>query len=271
MKKYKKTLTIIIILIVALLMFASFFGVYRKNEKGEKVSLIPNFKLGMEFGQTRVITVAVNQESTRTVYDAEGNVVEEEEGVEYTEENGYKIEETPINDSSLKNLNNYNIEKKIINNRLKENNVSQYSIDMNEITGKIKVEIPEDEKADEIQNLIQSSSGFMLLDGSTFEMVLSDDNLKKADVMYSQGDFETGVMLQLTFDEEGTKKLQELSKVYTETTTEGAEVENDETTNQAVTGEENNIASNEQKEEVEEPTNNEVADTTNETVNTRRK
>ena len=162
MKKYKKTLTVIIILVVAFLMFASFFGVYKKNKNGDNVSLLPDFKLGMEFEKTRVITVAVNQESTRTVYDAEGNVVEEEEGVEYTEENGYKIEETPINDASLKNLNNYNIEKKIIEKRLKDNKVSQYSIDMNEITGKIKVEIPEDDRADEIQNLIQSSGGFML-------------------------------------------------------------------------------------------------------------
>ena len=88
MKKHKKTLTVVIILIVALLMFASFFGVYKKNENGEKVSLLPNLKLGMEFGKTRVITASVNNNVNKVVYDAEGNVVKQEEGVEYTEENG---------------------------------------------------------------------------------------------------------------------------------------------------------------------------------------
>ena len=93
MKKHKKTLTVVIILIVALLMFASFFGVYKKNENGEKVSILPNLKLGMEFGKTRVITASVNNNVNKVVYDAEGNVVKQEEGVEYTEENGYKIQD----------------------------------------------------------------------------------------------------------------------------------------------------------------------------------
>ena len=50
----------------------------------------------MEFGKTRAITASVNNNVNKVVYDAEGNVVKQEEGVEYTEENGYKIQETPI-------------------------------------------------------------------------------------------------------------------------------------------------------------------------------
>ena len=62
MRKYKKTLTVSIILIVALIMFASFFGVYVKNKEGVKTNLIPNYKLGMQFGQKRVISATVNDE-----------------------------------------------------------------------------------------------------------------------------------------------------------------------------------------------------------------
>jgi len=58
----------------------------------------------------------------------------------------------------------------------------------------------------------------MLLDGETFEVVLDSTNLEKAEVMYSQGDFETAVFLQIGFNEEGTKKLQELNNIYVETT-----------------------------------------------------
>ena len=95
-------------------MFASFFGVYKKNENGEKVSILPNLKLGMEFGKTRVITASVNNNVNKVVYDAEGNVVKQEEGVEYTEENGYKIQETPINADSAKTVDNYKRAEKTI-------------------------------------------------------------------------------------------------------------------------------------------------------------
>lgn len=220
MKKYRKTLTIIIILIVAILMFASFFGVYKTNENGERVNILRNLKLGMEFGKTRVITMSVNNETTKTIYDAEGNIVYEEEGVEYTEEAGYKIEEQKINSDSLRNIANYKNAKKIVEERLKGSNVSEYFIDLNELTGKMTLEIPEDENSDNIQNILENSGTFILLDGETFETVFDSSYLKKADVVYSQGDVETGVFLQLTFNEEGTKKLQELNNIYVETTEE---------------------------------------------------
>lgn len=233
MKKYTKTLTVVIILVVALLMFASFFGVYKKNENGEKVNVLPNLKTGMEFGQTRVITAEVSEKTTKTIYDAEGKVVTEEEGVEYTEEAGYKTVQNPVNDETVKTLDNYKKTKKIIEKRLKGNNVSEYLIDLDEKTGKITIEIPENSQADEVQSIIKNSGSFILLDGETFEVVFDNKYLEKAEVMYSQGDLQTGIFLQLSFNEEGTKKIEELNKIYVETT--------EEKTNEA--GEKENVTS----------------------------
>ena len=128
MKKHKKILTIIIILFVALLMFASFFGVYKKNENGEKVNILPNLKLGMEFGQTRVITATISEKTTKTIYDSEGNIITPEEGVEYSEEAGYKTVENPANDASIKTLENYRKAKNIIEERLEGNNITDFNI-----------------------------------------------------------------------------------------------------------------------------------------------
>ena len=103
MKKYKKTLTVISILVVVVIMFTSFFGIYKKNENGEKMSLLADYNLGMEFENSKVITMDVSQEIIETIYDAEGNeIVEKEEGVEYTEEAGYKIVGEPVNPDSVK-------------------------------------------------------------------------------------------------------------------------------------------------------------------------
>lgn len=219
MKKYRKTLTVLIILVVAIIMFASFFGIKKKNENGEKVNVLPNQKLGMEFGDTRVITATVSQEILTTIYDANGQVVEPEEGKEYTEEAGYTTVEQKVNDDSIKTIENYRKAKKIIEKRLDGNGISQYFIDMDEKTGTMKIEIPEDSQADEVESIIKNSGSLILLDGETFEVVFDSSYLKKADVMYSQGDIDTAVILQLEFNEEGTKKLQELNNIYVETTT----------------------------------------------------
>lgn len=220
MKKYTKTITIIIILVLALFMFASFFGVYKKNENGERVNLLPNLKLGMEFGQTRTITANVSEQTTKTIYDAEGNVITPEDGVEYTEEAGYKTVETPVNDASIKTLENYRKTKNIIEKRLEGNNIADFNIELDEKTGQIKLQIPENENADEIEHLIKNTGSLILLDSETFEVVFDNSYFNKAEVMKSQGNIETGIFLQLSFNEEGTKKINELADIYKTTTVE---------------------------------------------------
>lgn len=218
-KKHKKLITVVIIFIVAIIMFASFFGIKKMDKNGNNVELLPNQKIGMEFEKTRIINANVSQETTTTIYDSEGQVVEVEEGKEYTEEEGYKTVETPVNEASLKTLENYKKMKKMIEMRLKGIGATQYFIDMNKENGNIQIQIPEDENADEVENFIKSTSGLILLDGETFESVFDSSYLKKAEVAYSQGNTETAVLLQLSFNEEGTKKLQELNNIYVETTT----------------------------------------------------
>lgn len=220
MKKYTKTVTIIIILVLALFMFASFFGVYKKNENGERVNLLPDLKLGMEFGQTRTITANVSEQTTKTIYDAEGNVITPEDGVEYTEEAGYKTVETPVNDASIKTLENYRKTKNIIEKRLEGNNIADFNIELDEKTGQIKLQIPENENADEIEHLIKNTGSLILLDSETFEVVFDNSYFNKAEVMKSQGNIETGIFLQLSFNEEGTKKINELADIYKTTTVE---------------------------------------------------
>ena len=220
MKKHTKTITIIIILVLALLMFASFFGVYKKNENGEKVNLLPNLKLGMEFGKTRTITANVSEQTTKTIYDAEGNIITPEDGVEYTEEAGYKTVETPVNGASIKTLENYRKTKDIIEKRLEGNNIADFNIELDEKTGQIKLQIPENESADEIEYLIKNTGSLILLDNETFEVVFDNSYFDKAEVMRSQGDIETGIFLQLSFNEEGTKRINELADIYKTTTEE---------------------------------------------------
>lgn len=219
MKKHKKTITVFIILLVAVLIFGGFYGIEKTNENGEKVNLIPNINLGMEFGDTRIITATVNNQVITTIYDSEGNVVEPEEGVEYTEENGYTTITEKTNEDSVKTIENYEKTRKIITERLEKSGISEFFVDLNEENGTLKIEIPENANSEEVQDLIENSGSFMLLDGETFEVVLDSTYLKKANVMQSQGDLEMGIFLQIELNEEGIAKLKQLSEEYVETTT----------------------------------------------------
>ena len=67
------------------------------------------------------------------------------------------------------------------------------------------------------------------MDSETFEVVFDSSYLNKAEVMKSQGDIETGIFLQLTFNEEGTKKIHELTDIYTTTTEEQINEEGEKT------------------------------------------
>lgn len=220
MKKYRKTITVILIILVAVIMFASFFGINIKNKEGQNRNIIPNLKLGMEFGKKTVITATVNKDVETTIYDSEGNVVEPEEGVEYTEENGYKTEEKKINPYEIRTVDNFRGMKKIIEERLNKRGITEYFIELNEQTGTIQIELPENDNIDEIESFLKNSGAFMLLDGETFEAVFETSQLKEAKAMYNNNGVETGVFLQIDFNKEGKQKLKELSEIYVETTSE---------------------------------------------------
>ena len=218
-KEYKKITTVVIILVVGVLMFASFLGVkFKKNEQGQKTDILPSLKLGMEFKTKRVITAKVDDTVTEIIKDAEGNIVEKEEGVEYTEEAGYTTQQIASNEAALLNEKNFKKEKSIIEERFNKSGITEYFVDLDKTNGTITIEIPEDDKADQIEELIKNEGSLELWDGETLDSVFDERYLKKAEVVYSQGDLQTGVFLQLEFNEEGTKKLQELSKIYVSTT-----------------------------------------------------
>ncbi len=219
--KAQKIITIItVILLVIIISVASFFGIYKKDEY-KIANVVPNYILGMEFTESRVVSLEVDTSSEPIIYDKDGNeVTNQEEGVEYTEENGYTTVENKTNKDEVLTQGNYNLSKKILKKRLKKLGVDQYRVTLNETTGNIQIRIPENDNTDTvIYNLLQSGT-FELKDSETEEVLIDTNNVKKADVVYSQGETETGVYLQIKFNKEGKQKLEEISKVYVQTTTQ---------------------------------------------------
>jgi len=126
--KKKVILVIGIILVVAALIAVSLFGIYVKNENGEKRNIIPNYKMGMEFSSAKKIIASVSDAvSSEKIFDKEGNeITEKEDGVEYTEENGYKIEQTKVNPDDKKTLENYKSSKETLKKKLDNLKIPEY-------------------------------------------------------------------------------------------------------------------------------------------------
>lgn len=219
MKAHKIITIITIILAIIIISIASFGGIYKLKEY-KVVNVVPDYLLSMEFKNSRVANFIVSDEVSETkIYDKDGNeVTEEQEGIEYTEENGYKTVETKVNSEESLNVSNYKLSKKIIEKRLKDIKAEQYTIKLDESNGNIQLEIPENEDTDEILAVLAQKGVFELQDSETKEVLLNNSNIKNAAVVYGQTESGVSVYLQIKFDKEGTSKLEEISKKYIKTT-----------------------------------------------------
>lgn len=222
MKTLKRLGITAILLLVSIIIFASFFGVYKK-EDFRAVNLIKDYDLGMEFTDVRVLKMTVSSKENKVIYDLEGNVVEDDGKTEYTEENGYKTETVKVNKDEILTEENYKSAKKILKNRLKGMNVGEYKIDLNKETGEISVKLQENDDVEEVINHLKQKGEFTIIDEETSEILLDNNALKSTKVVYGASD-ETGtsttIYLQIDFNKEGAKKLEEISKIYVKTTEE---------------------------------------------------
>lgn len=235
--KRKTIMTIAIIVILVCLMFIACYGVALKDKNKEVKKIIPDFKMGMEFTTARRITATINDGiMSQTIYDAEGNeVTEKEEGVEYTEENGYRIEEEKINPDSIRTLENYRIAEEKIREKLEKIGVAQYEISLNEENGEMIVDIPEYADTETLLSALQSQGTLMFFDTSTFETVFDNTYVKDSSVVTRQGDLQIGVFLQIELTDEGKAKIKELTQTNNTDTATNQTQEN-ETNSETTTG-----------------------------------
>ena len=216
--KAQKVITVITVtILVAILTIASFIGVYKLKDYRVR-NAVPEYKYGKQFSKSRVVNLKVDDSTSTKIYDKDGNeITEEEEGVEYTEENGYKIEEIKANAEDALTQDNYKKAKKIIAKRLRGIKAEEYSISQDKENGNIIVDLIENDDTDELINVLKSKGVFQIVDSEDTDNVLLDNNnINNVKVVYGQTETGTVVYLQIKFDKEGAKKLEEISRTYIE-------------------------------------------------------
>ena len=214
----KKVKTITIILAILLITLVAFGGVYIKT-KNRMENKVKDYTLGRELIGGRVIEIKVEDEQSADILNEE----------------------------------NYEIVKATIEKRLNNLNAQDYTISLNKENGAIRVELLENQDADNYAYYLVASGKVELKEKDTENQLLDDSMVQKATYTYSTNVSGTSqAYLNLKLTKEGQAKIAEVSQTYAVLGTEIDEIE------AAKSGEENS-------ENTETTDTTDTTDTTNTT------
>ncbi len=220
----KKVKILTMVLIIVLISIVAFIGVYShvQNRMDNKVK---GYDYAMDIEGGRNVTFELSTGTKTVIKDAEGKEVSDADSLSDEElaEKGYTKEEKPNNEESALTVENYKKTKEIIENRLKESGVRQYAVRLNEETGEINVEIEDNENTDTVLSNITSSGKFEIIDTQTQELLMDNNDIANARVMYGTSNSSsvtsqrgTSVYMEIELTSEGKAKLENITSTYVE-------------------------------------------------------
>lgn len=187
-------------------------GVYSKKVMSYE-SVLPEYTLATELSGKRVTHFKINEDTEEKIYDKDGKEVASiPEGANEEE---YRKEQVKINPDENLTKENYKKAKEILQGRLKALGVDDYAVRLNEDTGDIIIELPDNIITDTILQYLLCKGDFSMQDSEDKTELMKKEDIKSASVVY--GNEQTGevtVYLDIKFNKEGTKKLAEISKEY---------------------------------------------------------
>ena len=147
-KNIMKTIKIItIILLIVLISMIGFFGIYKQN-KNQMSNIVKDYTYAMDINGARTLKLTLNSE----------------------------------NGDDVKTAENYETAKTIIEKRLKKLDVQEYKIGVNEETGEITVQIPENTQTDEIVSNLTTVGKFEIIDSETNDVLLDNSSIKSSKI-----------------------------------------------------------------------------------------
>ena len=261
MKAIRNLKVILVVLIVILISVISFGGIYYVN-KGEMKNRLPDYVLGSSIKGYRHITLVASESTnedenntnstSNTTENTTENATENETSntTENATENNTTENAVNTTNTTSENVNtasNYKKSANIIKRRLKDLNIDNYNVTCDESTGRIVVDLPEDDKTDIILSDLTEVGKFTIEDSETGEVLLDNGDVKS--VKFGQQNTGTSssssLIMGIEFNSKGTKKFRNITKEYQNELAENSTEESN-TTNSTNTTE-NSTDSSEKK------------------------
>ena len=218
----------IIILVVILISIISFVGIYVQNQNRME-NIVPEYQWGMDIEGSRKIVVSVSDEVEEVRYDANGNVIADSD----TTTEVARTEENPVNTEESKTAENYKKSRQIIEKRLKEMQVADYTIRENEENGSLTIQIPENDDTDMVVGNLITVGKFEILDDQTEEVLMTNADIASATAGYgTTASGTTAIFVNIQFNNDGKEKLRNITQQYVETEVQTNTVSEDTQTNE---------------------------------------
>lgn len=218
----------IIILVVILMSIISFVGIYVQNQNRME-NIVPEYQWGMDIEGSRKIVVSVSDEVEEVRYDANGNVIADSD----TTTEVARTEENPVNTEESKTAENYKKSRQIIEKRLKEMQVADYTIRENEENGSLTIQIPENDDTDMVVGNLITVGKFEILDDQTEEVLMTNADIASATAGYgTTASGTTAIFVNIQFNNDGKEKLRNITQQYVETQVQTNTVSEDTQTNE---------------------------------------
>ena len=209
--KEKRLKLITEILAIVVICLVSFVGVYTKkaNKMQNKVK---DYVLSKDLKGYRELVFNISDATE--VLDSSGKVIGNTDS--YTddkiESNSYQKTETKVNSDESLTKENYEKSKNIIEKRLKNLNVEDYNISVDENTGNIYLQIPENGDTDHVVSNILQVAKFEIKDSEdTSKVYIKNEDVKKVSAVYNTTTSGTTVYLRMEFKKNGENTLKQIS------------------------------------------------------------
>ena len=257
MKAIRNLKVILVVLIVILISVISFGGIYYVN-KGEMKNRLPDYVLGSSIKGYRHITLVAsestnedenntNSTSNTTENTTENTTANTTENATENNTTENAVNTTNTTSENVNTASNYRKSANIIKRRLKDLNIDNYNVTCDESTGRIVVDLPEDDKTDIILSDLTEVGKFTIEDSETGEVLLDNGDVKS--VKFGQQNTGTSssssLIMGIEFNSKGTKKFRNITKEYQNELAENSTEESN-TTNSTNTTE-NSTDSSEKK------------------------
>ena len=227
MKIQRKLNTILVILLIVLVSLISFGGIYYKN-KNAMDNRVPNYILGADLtGYRRVVispsettdsTTDENSTDENTVSsDAENTADSQNNSVD--DGNNTVANETETENEKDDTKSNYLKTAEIIRKRLKTLDVENFTVSCNEDTGKIEIDLPEDDRTDIILSDLTEIGKFEITDADTEEVLMDNSDVRSAKLTEETSSYYTTEVLNVNFNVKGTNKFKNITEKYQNTVT----------------------------------------------------
>lgn len=207
MKAQKRLNVILVVLIIVLGSIISFVGIFYQS-RNEMVSRIPEYKSGTNIKGHRIVTLEVSEDGKTSGEESTENKTTENEVAENETSNNAESKNTE------NNTDNYKKSAEIIKKRLKNLKVEDYSVSLDENTGKIEIDLPENDQTDIILSDITQKGNFQIADSSTNEVLLSNSDVKSVDVGKQVNGSYSVVYMNINFNMQGAKKFKNVTVKY---------------------------------------------------------